>query len=88
MFGRGGGWGIVMAPPTLMVVVGGIGTRPRFVDGRLAEREMRSVTLSFEHDVVDGAAADLFCARLGTLVEEAHGLSGALADRRDTGEGP
>lgn len=47
-------WGIPIAPPTLMVTVGGISTQPRLIDGELCNREFLSVTLSFDHDVVDG----------------------------------
>lgn len=76
MFGSGGGWGIVMTPPTLMVVVGGISRQPRFVDGELAERELLSVTVSLDHDVVDGAPAARFAVRLTDLMQAAHGLPG------------
>lgn len=75
MFGTGGGWGIVMTPPTLMVVVGGISTEPRLVGGRLEDREFLHVTLSFDHDVVDGAPAARFAARLTDLLQAGHGLA-------------
>jgi pyruvate/2-oxoglutarate dehydrogenase complex dihydrolipoamide acyltransferase (E2) component len=77
MFGSGGGWGIPIAPPTLMVTVGGISTQPRLVDGELCNREFLSVTLSFDHDVVDGAPAARFSRRLAELVESADGLARA-----------
>ena len=77
MFGTGGGWGIVAAPPTLMVVVGGISTQPRLVDGQLRDREFLHVTLTFDHDIVDGAPAARFAARLTELVETAAGLTAA-----------
>ena len=75
MFGAAGGWGIPIAPPTLMVTVGGIAKKPRFVDGELCERELLGVTLSFDHDVVDGAPATRFSRRLAELVESAYGLA-------------
>jgi pyruvate/2-oxoglutarate dehydrogenase complex dihydrolipoamide acyltransferase (E2) component len=74
MFGTGGGWGIVTAPPTLMVVVGGISTQPRLVDGQLQDRQFLHVTLTFDHDIVDGAPAARFAARLTELLETADGL--------------
>jgi pyruvate/2-oxoglutarate dehydrogenase complex dihydrolipoamide acyltransferase (E2) component len=77
MFGAGGGWGIVATPPTLMVVIGGISTQPRLIEGRLQDREFLHVTLSFDHDVVDGAPAARFAARLTELVESGHGLPGS-----------
>lgn len=36
MFGPHGGWGLPIAPPTLMVTVGGITTKPRYVDEALS----------------------------------------------------
>lgn len=74
MFGSGGGWGIPIAPPTLMITVGGIATKPRLIGGELQDRELLSVTLSFDHDIVDGAPAARFSQRLAALVESAHGL--------------
>jgi hypothetical protein len=53
MFGPGGGWRIPIAPPTLMITVGGIGTKPRYVDGSL-QREMLDLTVSVDHDLIDG----------------------------------
>ena len=69
-----GGWGIAIAPPTLMVTVGGITRKPRFVDGVLCDRELLAVTLSFDHTVVDGAPAARFASRLTDLIESASGL--------------
>lgn len=69
-----GGWGIAIAPPTLMVTVGGITRKPRFVDAVLCDREMLALTLSFDHTVVDGAPAGRFAARLTDLIESASGL--------------
>jgi hypothetical protein len=75
MFGQGGGWGIPAPSPTaLMVTVGGIGTREAMVDGRVAVREYLSLTVSVDHDVVDGAPAARFAQRLKELIEMAHGL--------------
>jgi pyruvate/2-oxoglutarate dehydrogenase complex dihydrolipoamide acyltransferase (E2) component len=79
MFGRGGGWGIPIAPCTLMVTVGGIARKPRFVDGELRERELLSLTLSFDHAVVDGAPAARFARRLTELIESADGLDDPVA---------
>ncbi len=74
MFGPGGGWGLVSAPPTLMVVVGGISTQPRLVDGRLQDRQFLHLTLSLDHAIVDGAPAARFAAHLTELIETADGL--------------
>ena len=74
MFGPGGGWGIPIAPPTLMITIGGITTKPRYLDGSLEPREMLDLTISVDHDIVDGAPAARFARRLAELVEQADGL--------------
>jgi pyruvate/2-oxoglutarate dehydrogenase complex dihydrolipoamide acyltransferase (E2) component len=74
MFGPAGGWGIPIAPPTLMITVGGIVTKPRYVDGELQPRELLDLTISVDHEVVDGAPAARFARRLAELVEQADGL--------------
>ena len=77
MFGRGAGWGIPLAAPTpLMVTVGGIGEKPALVDGRVANREYLSLTISVDHEVVDGAPAARFTQRLKELIESGYGLDG------------
>jgi 2-oxoacid dehydrogenases acyltransferase (catalytic domain) len=56
MFGNGAGWGIPPAPAAaLMVTVGGIGEKPVVLDGHAVVREYLSLTISFDHDIVDGA---------------------------------
>lgn len=74
MFGPVGGWGIPLAPPTLMVTVGGIVTKPRYIGGDLRPREMLDLTISVDHAVVDGAPAARFARRLAERLERADGL--------------
>jgi pyruvate/2-oxoglutarate dehydrogenase complex dihydrolipoamide acyltransferase (E2) component len=74
MFGEGGGWGIGPSVHTVQLLVGGIDEKPGVVDGRVEPRELLSVTLSFDHDVVDGAPAARFASRLQELVESGAGL--------------
>jgi chloramphenicol O-acetyltransferase len=74
MFGRGGGWGLVPMVQTLGLVVGGIARKPGVVEDRIEPREMLSLTVSFDHDVVDGAPATRFIRRLVELIESGHGL--------------
>jgi pyruvate/2-oxoglutarate dehydrogenase complex dihydrolipoamide acyltransferase (E2) component len=77
MFGRGNGWGIPLAAPTpLMVTVGGIGEKPALVDGRVTNREYLSLTVSVDHEVVDGAPAARFTRRLKELIESGYSLDG------------
>lgn len=76
MFGEGGGWGIpVPGPVALMLTLGGIMEKPAIVDGRIEPREFMSLTISFDHDVTDGAAAARFATRLKELIEASYGLA-------------
>jgi pyruvate/2-oxoglutarate dehydrogenase complex dihydrolipoamide acyltransferase (E2) component len=74
MFGNGGGWAIPFGYHTLDVAVGGIAKKPGVVDGSIAIREYLCLTLSFDHDVVDGAPAARFVSRFRDLIESAYGL--------------
>jgi pyruvate/2-oxoglutarate dehydrogenase complex dihydrolipoamide acyltransferase (E2) component len=70
MFGDGGGFAI--APPTLaslLVVVGGWSRRPRVVGDEIAVRDVLDLTVSIDHNVVDGAPATRFGAHLRRTME-------------------
>jgi pyruvate/2-oxoglutarate dehydrogenase complex dihydrolipoamide acyltransferase (E2) component len=58
-----------------MLTVGGIAQKPGMVDGRIEPREFLSLTISFDHDIVDGAPAARFAARLKSLIECGYGLT-------------
>lgn len=75
MFGKGGGWGIPMANFPLTVTLGGIAEKPGVVEGQLEVREYLDVTVSFDHDIVDGAPAARFTQQFRELVERGYGLS-------------
>lgn len=85
MFGDGAGWGIPIPTPTaLMVTIGGIGEQQMRTEGHDGVRELLSLTLSFDHDVVDGAPAARFTRRLKELVESGYGLDGVtVMSQRD-----
>ncbi len=74
MFGKGGGWAIPIDYHTVDVAVGGIAQKPGVVDGSIAIREYLCVTLSFDHDIIDGAPATRFVSRLRELIESGYGL--------------
>jgi len=74
MFGIGSGWGIPVPNHTLQLTLGGIGEKPGVVDHRVEVRKYLSVTVSFDHDLVDGAPAARFIQRLKKLVESGYGL--------------
>ncbi|WP_276261285.1 2-oxo acid dehydrogenase subunit E2 [Haloglomus litoreum] len=80
MFGSGSGWAITPTNYSLQLTVGGIGTRPMLVDGEVEGRELLSLTVTFDHDVVDGAPAARFVQRLSEHVEAARGLEAGADD--------
>jgi pyruvate/2-oxoglutarate dehydrogenase complex dihydrolipoamide acyltransferase (E2) component len=76
MFAGGGGFGIAHPTPiTLALLVGGISARPRAVDGAVAIRDVLDLTVTVDHNVVDGAPAARFAAELRRLIESAELLS-------------
>ena len=74
MFGTGNGWGIPVPNHSLQLTLGGIGEKPGVVDHRVEVRQYLSVTISFDHDVIDGAPAARFMQRLKELIESGDGL--------------
>jgi pyruvate/2-oxoglutarate dehydrogenase complex dihydrolipoamide acyltransferase (E2) component len=75
MFGKGAGWGIPVEYRALSITLGGIAEKPGVVDGQIAIREYLSMTLSFNHDLIDGAPAARFTERLKELIESGYGLT-------------
>jgi hypothetical protein len=72
MFGEGGGWGIGFLPThTLGLTVGGIAQKPGVHAGQVEVREYLNLTISFDHDIVDGAPAARFTRELIELIETA-----------------
>jgi pyruvate/2-oxoglutarate dehydrogenase complex dihydrolipoamide acyltransferase (E2) component len=69
MFSQGGGWGIPIAVTPLFITLGGITEKPGVIQGQVVIREYLSLTLTFDHDVVDGAPAARFTSRLKELIE-------------------
>jgi pyruvate/2-oxoglutarate dehydrogenase complex dihydrolipoamide acyltransferase (E2) component len=75
MFEDGAGWAISIGhPQSLMMTVGGIGLKPGVVDGSIAIRDYLSLTMSFDHEIIDGAPAARFSRRLKELIEGGYGL--------------
>jgi pyruvate/2-oxoglutarate dehydrogenase complex dihydrolipoamide acyltransferase (E2) component len=75
MFGKGLGWGIPSPTPhNLFLTLGGISEKPGVVDGHIALRDFLSLTVSFDHDIIDGAPAARFTQRLKELIESGYGL--------------
>lgn len=75
MFGKGqGGWGVAPLTHGLNLIVGGISWKPAVVDGRIEPREILDLTVTYDHDVIDGAPAARFTRRLVELIEGGYGL--------------
>ncbi|WP_350275789.1 2-oxo acid dehydrogenase subunit E2 [Kribbella sp. HUAS MG21] len=74
MFGAGAGWGVGFQLHTLSIVIGGIARRPVFFQGVLVEREFLQLTVSVDHDIVDGAPAARFVGRLRELLTTGDGI--------------
>jgi hypothetical protein len=74
MFGQGGGWGITLPNFTLTVTVGGITKKPGVVADRIEIREYLDLTISIDHDIVDGAPMVRFVNYYQKLIESGYGL--------------
>jgi pyruvate/2-oxoglutarate dehydrogenase complex dihydrolipoamide acyltransferase (E2) component len=83
MFGTGSGWGIPAPNHTLQLTLGGISEKPGVVDHRIAIREYLSVTVSFDHDIIDGAPAARLAQHLKELIESGDGLLSATTGTAD-----
>ena len=46
----------------------------KLVDGQIEAHDILSLTLSFDHDIIDGAPATRFSQRLKDLIESGYGL--------------
>lgn len=78
MFGAGALWLVPLTSATVTVAVGSIVKRPALMDGELVEREYLCLTLSFNHDLIDGAPAARFTSRFAALLasgDEIYGLT-------------
>ena len=78
MFGTGSGWGIPVPNHTLQITLGGIAEKPGIVNGRIEARKYLSITISIDHDIIDGAPAARFTQRLRELIESGYGLADVL----------
>jgi pyruvate/2-oxoglutarate dehydrogenase complex dihydrolipoamide acyltransferase (E2) component len=67
--GTGALWGIGLPIHSVAVVMGGISEQPAAVDGKVVVREVLRLTISFNHDIVDGAPAARFVTRLIEEIE-------------------
>jgi len=80
MFGSGPMWLIPLTSATVTVAVGAIAVRPMLVDDGLQEREHICLTVSFDHDIVDGAPAARFTSRFAELLASGDELRDLIRD--------
>jgi pyruvate dehydrogenase E2 component (dihydrolipoamide acetyltransferase) len=67
---------IINPPETAILGVGRIALKPAVVEGKVEPRTQCTLSLSFDHRVVDGAPAAAFLARLAELLERPYTLLG------------
>ena len=68
------GWAIPFGVHTLEIALGGIAQKPGIVDGRIEICDYLCLTMSVDHDIIDGAPAARFVQRLKELIEGGYGL--------------
>jgi pyruvate dehydrogenase E2 component (dihydrolipoamide acetyltransferase) len=69
-FGVETGTPIINKPECAVIATGTIAQRPWVVDGELAVRQVMTISVSFDHRIVDGAYAARFLATLRDLLED------------------
>lgn len=75
MFGPSPLWAVPLSGGTVTVTVGSIVERPQVTSGRLEAREHLCLTLSFDHDIIDGAPAARFTKRFSELLAGGEALA-------------
>jgi Pyruvate/2-oxoglutarate dehydrogenase complex, dihydrolipoamide acyltransferase (E2) component, and related enzymes len=74
MYGVDAFQAIVNAPQAAILAVGRIADRPVALDGEVVVRPMLTLTMSFDHRVIDGSRGAEFLDTIAALVEEPAGL--------------
>jgi pyruvate/2-oxoglutarate dehydrogenase complex dihydrolipoamide acyltransferase (E2) component len=80
MFGSGPMWLIPLTSATVTVAVGAIAKRPVLIDDGLQEREHVCLTVSFDHDIVDGGPAARFTGRFAELLSSGDELRDSVGE--------
>jgi pyruvate/2-oxoglutarate dehydrogenase complex dihydrolipoamide acyltransferase (E2) component len=75
MFGAESLWLVPLTNATVTTAIGSISKRPVLIDGNLEEHEFLSLTISFDHDIVDGAPAARFTRRFSELISSGTEIS-------------
>jgi pyruvate/2-oxoglutarate dehydrogenase complex dihydrolipoamide acyltransferase (E2) component len=75
MKGKFPGWAIPLSGATpSIIVVGGINKKPGVVNNKIEIREYLHLTITVDHDIVDGGPLARFVDRLIELIENNYGL--------------
>jgi len=74
MFADGNGYAVPITPHVLSLLVGGFGKKPFVVGNEIKIREVLSLTLSMNHDVVDGAPAVRFLNDFHRRLQAGYGM--------------
>lgn len=79
MFGSGPMWLVPLVSSTITVAVGSIAKRPMLIEGSVQERECLCLTLTFDHEVIDGAPAARLTSRFAEVLTSGDELRTALS---------
>ncbi len=75
MFGKdASGYAIHFPTRTIDLALGTVSEKPRYIDGKLAKRDILNVTFNIDHNIVDGGPAARFVSRAIELMQSAFGL--------------
>jgi len=67
--------------------VGGISQKPGVKDGEILVRDILNLTISFDHDIIDGAPAARFANTLTGIIENGAVFENLLDDQARTMKG-
>ncbi|MFZ5633327.1 MAG: 2-oxo acid dehydrogenase subunit E2 [Bacillota bacterium] len=70
MFGAEGFTPIINRPETAILGVGAIRAKPALTGGKLEKRDFMTLSLSFDHRIIDGSLATEFLSRLKEMLED------------------
>jgi pyruvate/2-oxoglutarate dehydrogenase complex dihydrolipoamide acyltransferase (E2) component len=74
MFAQGNGWPVPITPHAVNFILGGIAKQPAVVGREILPRDILSATLTFDHDLIDGAEATRFINVLKKSAARLQGL--------------
>ncbi|MEM1513668.1 MAG: 2-oxo acid dehydrogenase subunit E2 [Candidatus Thermoplasmatota archaeon] len=75
MFSKFSGWLIPLGGTTsLLVAINGITKKPGIKNNKIEIREILHLTITFDHDLADGAIIARFISKFVELIENGHGL--------------